>query len=856
MFNFTIPGFLQPKVVAPILPYLPTEKMVAQMLDQPMVLDLSVPREVSAPIITALTDFLNKAEEVYRQHAARLDDAHQILSHATDLRFGSIEKIACKLLEVSDTNLPEHKLYAVRRALLRADVGFGTDRKSHRSTGMYQIRSQEQVQLIATAQRWLRNYQEWKIVNAAQNLSSVDIEHLPSRQDMKGVDVVQGFIEKCRKFIPLSRESRATTTGGCLGPTKDRCPLTSRYGATRKEFRAEFNEQERVLIRFVEFWCLQNLFTFSEGLLALAPQVIRDTGLYDDFAVDKACAYMFLMEIGVLEPFANRVLFDVNLLLPSSQHSRPLEQLASSLSKVSKHDADLPDSMADLRHDFKALTVFCIDSADAKEIDDGISVERISGLTSEFWVHIHIANPTAFVKRDSVFAKMAAHLTESFYSPERVYPMLPSWMSQEVFSLAPNRPTLTFSAKLNQQADVLDYKIQPGFIRNVVTLAYSDLPMLLGESPKDISNTRMVVGGDPPRRYNRKIPELSPSQVQDLKLIQSLSLARYKYRRAHGGVYYQPCNAEVSVFHKEGDFGLPPIYPRRKHALFTSGDPVIEIHPEPYKNWFDASGGSNSDHLVREMMILAGEVAGRFAEDRDVPIIYRGMQPNPYGKRTAKQYEQDVVQPAVEKYGIIPLHIGQQLVVHYGRSAISTDPIKHPLMGLNHYSKISSPLRRYGDMITHWQIEATLREEARIDGNKASFNNTNLAFSKAQIGAMISSLQPRERLIMRAKQTCKLHWITQFYFRAHNFNELELPRRFNIVIDTHQPNHTGTTMGRFTYGISLDNGVRVSIQPHKQREFWDTVKVGDVWEVELAEVRPYLVMIDVFPLRLVKREMD
>jgi hypothetical protein len=854
LFHYTIPGFLDPKVVAPIMPYLPSDELVAKMLDQAMVFDASVPREVSAPIITALTNFINKAEEVYRQNAARLDDAHKILSHHTDLRFGAIDKIAQKLLGFSD--LPEHGLYAVRRALLRADIGFGTDRKSHRTTGMFQIRSQDQVKLIATVQQWLRNYQEWKIVEAAQKQLSPATQPVPSKLDLKGVLIIQGFIQKCKTFIPLSRESRATTHGGCLGPTKDRFPLTSKLGVTRKEFRAEFDEPERLIIRFLEFWCVQNLFTYSEALLALAPQVIRDTGLYDDFAVDKACAYMFLMEIGVLEPFANRILFDVNLLLPSSQHSKPLEQLATSLSKRSKDDTKLPDSMADLRHDFKDLTVFCIDSVDAKEIDDGISVERIAGSSSEFWVHIHIANPTAFVKRDSVFAKMAAHLTESFYSPEKIYPMLPSWMSRDAFSLAPNRPTLTFSAKVNQQSDILDYKIQPGFIRKVVKLAYSDLPVILGEHVKPRSDTRLVVGGDPPRNSNRQMPELSPSQVQDIKLIQSLSLARYKYRRAHGGVYYQPTNADVSVFHKEGEFGLPPVYPRRKHTLFTNGDPVIEIHPEPYKNWFDASGGSNSDHVVREMMILAGEVAGRFAADRDIPIIYRGMQSNPYSTRTAKQYERDVVQPAVEKFGSIPLQIGQQLVVHYGRSAISTEPIKHTLMGLNQYSKITSPLRRYGDMITHWQIEATLREEARVDGNKANFNPANLAFSKPQVSIMIGSLQPRERLIMRAKQTCKQHWITQFYFRAYDFGELDLPRRFNIVIDMHQPNHTGTMMGRFTYGISLDNGVRVSIQPLVKTEFWDTVKVGDVWEVEVRDIVPYLTHIDVYPLRLVKREME
>jgi hypothetical protein len=843
---------MDPKVVEPILPYLPTEDVAKQLLDQAMVLDVSAPREISAPIVSALKDFANKAQEVYRQHAARLDDAHKILSHTTDLRFGSIEKIAHKLLEARD--LPEPALYAVRRALLRANIGFGTDKRSHRTTGMFQIRSQEQVRLISTVQQWLRNYQEWKVLTATNQSPSA---RPPSDVNLRGVDIIRGFIAKCKECIPKSREEREPTEGGCVGPTKARFALTSQGGALRRETRTEFTEQERLIIKFIEFWCLQNLFTFNEALLALAPLVVRDTGLYGDYTVGRATAFMFLMEIGVLEPFINRVLFDVNLLLPSSQHSRPLEQLATSLAKLNKHDTHLPDTMADLRHDFKDLPVFCIDSIDAQEIDDGISVERIEGSSSEFWIHVHIANPTAFVKRDSVFAKMAAHLTESFYSPERIYPMLPDWMSRELFSLAKDRPTLTFSAKLNHDADIMDYKIQPGFIRNVIRLAYSDLPTILGETAKADLNTRMVVGGVPPQKAHRDVPKLSPSQIEDIKLIQSLSLARYNFRRARGGVYYQPTNVDVNVFHKESEFGLPPSFPRRKNASFTRGDPVIEIHSEPYKNWFDARGRSKSDHVVREMMMLAGDVAGRFAADRDVPIIYRGMQQNPYLSRTAKDYERDVVQPAVEKYGIIPIDVGQQLVIRYGHSLINTEPVKHPLMGLDSYSKITSPLRRYGDMITHWQIESTLREEARVNGVKRDFDSANLAFSKSQVATMIRSLQPRERLIMRAKQSCKQHWITQFYFRAHTFNEVDTPKRFNIVIDMHQPDHSSTVIeGRFTYGTCVDNGVRVSVLPGVGEYFSKTVRVGDVWEVEVKEIIPYMAHIDVSPLRLVKREMQ
>jgi exoribonuclease II len=101
--------------------------------------------------------------------------------------------------------------------------------------------------------------------------------------------------------------------------------------------------------------------------------------------------------------------------------------------------------------------------------------------------------------------------------------------------------------------------------------------------------------------------------------------------------------------------------------------------------------------LVAEMMILAGEVAAKYGQDHALPLPYRG-QPQPE-------------LPPEEELILIPVGPARSCAIRrcMPRSEMATTPSRHAGLGLNTYSQVTSPIRRYTDLISHFQIKAHLR---------------------------------------------------------------------------------------------------------------------------------------------------
>jgi len=844
-----IPSFVDPALVAPIIPYLPADEVQDEMLNQSHAFDVSVPREVSAPLISALKGFWDESQAAFREHASTLDNAHDILAHATDLRFGSLGKIASKLIGKREEDLTPAALYAVRTALISNTAGFTFDRRSHFDTQVYQIRSHDQVKTITKVREWMRDFQDASAGHYVQDTS--DECGVSSPKASKGAAIIRSFISKAQTLIDKSRERRPLTNCGVIGPSLKKFPLSSPHGSIYKKPFAKFDDNEKLVIKFFEAWSMHNVFVRDRSMSALPPILLRATGKYDDLEfLDRQVGYVFLQEIGVLEPFSNKVLYDVNLLLPSSQHSRPLEQLASTLNRIRPTEIKLPDRMADLRHDWKSLNVFCIDKGDAAEIDDGISIERIPGSSTQHWVHVHIANPTAFIANDSIFSRMAAHLTETFYSPEKNYYLLPHWMSVNLFSLQPNRPCLTFSARLNIDGEILETKVQPAIVRKVHSMSYEEIDMYLRKDYRRTGET-LVVGGEVEPDPERPLPKLSKEELDDLKLLQKVAYTRFRHRLSKGSLFFSSADPEIEVFYKKGVKGLPEQYPHRVVGHYYMGDPIIKVKTVPFTNWFGdfSSGGKSiSDAIVRESMLLACEISAKWASQRNVPLMYRGIVDDvTYGDRG--KFEREVLRPAMDEYGSPPMWAGLEYTSYLGVAITKTKPIPHVALGLHQYTKTTSPLRRYGDMIAHWQIEATIRQEAHLGrslvGQKEHL--PALPFSEGQLSTIINRLVPRERLIVRSKMTSLSFWYAMFAYRAVICNELPLKKIFNIIIVS-IPKYNKI---HWCSGLHMEYGFRVHIEKDKYPE---EPKLGDVWEYELQDVNVYNRVILGRLLRLVSRK--
>ncbi len=840
---FTVPEFVEAAKVDELLPYLPTGPLTEEELDRAHMLDLSVPRNVGSGMVKKLNGFWHAAEAFYRQHASVLDNAHRILAHPSDLRFATLDKIARKLIG-TPAPLPQSALYAVHKALGHSGLGFNIDHRSHRVTSVFQILSQDQVELVEEVKQWIREYQNHLASKAGPHAAG---RHA-SKEDRRTIGTIhiENFIKKARRLVRKSREIRSPSPSGSLGPSVLQPTGNRGHHLPQAIFAAPFTDADKRIIKFMESWCVSKKFMVHTELQALPPIILRGVGEYEGFNLDVGLGFMFLQEIGVFLPYENRITWDEHLLLPLSDHSKPLAKMADYLnSDKLLEDLKLPDTMADLRKDWKDLDAYCIDTLSARELDDAISVETIANEPDRYWVHVHVAHPSAFFGKQHMLAKMAAHMTETIYFPETSYTMLPETLTQSYFSLAPNRPVLTFSAKMTGKGQILDTKIQAGTLRKATRLTPTNIRQLLGFSTARSPMPRLRVGGgaspaDEPEQAS--LPPLSPKQEADLKTLFALATARHKVR-SEATMFFPKVEPDVSV-HGAPDTRLPRLMPSRDVARFMTGDPIITIEGHENRSPFHREAHP-ADLLVPELMMLAGEIAGRWCAKRNIPAIFRGTIVNPEGL-DEDTFQREVLGPCVNAEGTPSLADALRYLRLYARGTPSTTPIRHDYVGVECYIKATSPLRRYGDMLLHWQLDAALREEARTGESLVNSKRDDyLSFSRTELEIILNRLQSRERLIFRAKNIARKFWVSQLFLRAFHFHEAALPETYKILIHSALDRETLVGASEY-YGIDFS-------MYDPQRCGLPAAAIGDWWEVKLDRVMTFTPGLNVVPVRLISR---
>ena len=145
---------------------------------------------------------------------------------------------------------------------------------------------------------------------------------------------------------------------------------------------------------------------------------------------------------------------------------------------VEKAANKIPDAITDeeiaAREDFRQVTTFTIDPKDAKDFDDALSIRRLSNGNWE--VGVHIADVSYYVKPGSIIDKEAESRGTSVYPVDRVVPMLPERLCNEICSLRPDEDKLTFSCvfELNGNAEVQKSHIARTVIRSNRRFAYEE----------------------------------------------------------------------------------------------------------------------------------------------------------------------------------------------------------------------------------------------------------------------------------------------------------------------------------------------------------------------------------------------
>ncbi|TFZ41204.1 ribonuclease R [Soehngenia longivitae] len=158
--------------------------------------------------------------------------------------------------------------------------------------------------------------------------------------------------------------------------------------------------------------------------------------------------------------------------------------------KEAKRVAKIEPDDKDNRVDYRNLTVFTIDGKDAKDFDDAVSIEMLDKDT--FLLGVHIADVSHYVRPKMQLDKEALLRGNSVYLLDRVIPMLPEELSNEICSLNPDTDRLTLSVMMNvdRSGKVIDHKIYKSIIKSKARLVYDDVSDLLegveSDYPKEL----------------------------------------------------------------------------------------------------------------------------------------------------------------------------------------------------------------------------------------------------------------------------------------------------------------------------------------------------------------------------------
>ncbi|KAL4948245.1 hypothetical protein BDW69DRAFT_176870 [Aspergillus filifer] len=782
--DFVVKGFVPPEAVAPLIPYFP-DALAQLQNDLQTNIEGGIPREVGADLIRLMDEFSSQAHELNRVNATRFDHIYDVVADDHELLHLTMEELACKALEIEPDQINDAIRFAVHRAVRRFPFLMDSDRSSP-FTDHYIVYPRPIATILDTVMTWYREHSRF-LVRAAGGKGLKEI----------GIHPFQKFIAKAQQVIRQSRQIRSPTIMGNVGPSS---PLSAGQIQTYQETpSADFDENDKIIIRFLQLWCTQPFRMTSHALQSAGSHILRATRMYAGLELNSQAVSIFLQELGVFTPWENLRILDHDIALPGhglGGDEKWNEVLQACNDMVTTKPVD---KMQTIRRDWGNLPVYCIDAVDAQEIDDGVSLERIHGSDDTFWIRVHIANPSAFIDSNHTAMEYAASRLHTLYVPERTYPMLPKSLTQEHFSLGPGRPSLTFSAKMNLKGEVLETEVCNGTVQNVVYITHDKLRSVFGVESSTMKP--LVVGGKSKGPSRAGIRDVLTSEEEDtFHTLRKLMLA-FRDQRLKNGAIEWPHGKNVAVSVNFGDIPSEPSDFTSVTGRHIKGDPVIKLH----QHHFDPHEvlDITKNDLVSLLMNLACWVSGKWCAERNIPAVFDGTYYHPeYPKLTNEN---------ISEYG------GEGFLSIGPPKGVSTSrPIPHVPLGLDAYVKATSPLRRYTDLIAHYQIEAALRFEhehnRRINASSEP-DASVLPFTHESVEEYISRSRWKRTRLQNIDRGSKQYWACMLLFRAFYFAECELPETFECLLHKSysQTVLAGATHDNGYMGVINSLGVRCSI---------------------------------------------
>ncbi|KAI8632345.1 mitochondrial protein cyt-4 [Xylariaceae sp. FL1651] len=820
---FVVNNFATADELEPVVAALPSTDISIETLNMLQDLGEGPSRSAAAVLLRKVLKFVKDSEAVYQANAGTLDASSSFIGDPVKHRYLTLHEIADLLLpeaDKQDGKFSTHSLYAVHRALLQDEVFFRPLRHTgHKRSYLFEVSPLSEVRIVQTIENLVRDY--------------LDKEGKPGSTRLKGASPIGSFAKIAQKIIDESRKNREWSHSGIIGPS-----------STAANIRVEWSATDLEILQFIELWASYQKFPQYSRLHTLGSALLRAVGRYQEaHGYLPATGWTFLQEVGWIPPWEIPARYSVRL--PGVEIKRGGGYVRPFLGLLDRHLKR--DTLSSIRQPLDGVTAYCIDDISAREIDDAVSLERTLN-PEEYWIHVHVADPASSFGADTPVAKYAELIPEAIYLPGHLEPMLPENLIHDRFSLAPNRPCLTFSALVKTDGTVLKEKIAANLLRDVVYMTYEDAASVTGEIQNDpyAESTEWDLGttqNEKASTLNRKMSrpvDLREDQKNDLVILSNLGKAIQAGRLEKGATPFFQTRPITTV-----DFDNV----RRKESkdfIATSGDPLIHVQ---------YSKRSGTD-LVENAMKLANEVAARWCHERGIPIPYRTQ---PHALRNAalvQQYARDVLNPLLNS-GVRPSEsVWRHMRTLLGSDEVSTTPGPHFTLGVDMYTKATSPLRRFGDLIVHWQIEAALLEEKRLGhslaGDKRATKKSDdlafLPFTRDRLDRMLPMLRLREkqaRFLTNVDGTDQ--WILQALVRAWRFKEAPLPETFKMTVwHTAQPR----IWGRLDW---FERPAILKFDALNDIVKGTDVRIGDVIEVRLTDVNVHSKQILVEAVRILEK---
>ena len=347
--------------------------------------------------------------------------------------------------------------------------------------------------------------------------------------------------------------------------------------------------------------------------------------------------------------------------------------------------SNVPDeiSEADLegRRDLRNEVIVTIDGADAKDLDDAVTVKKNADGT--YKLGVHIADVSYYVTKDSVIDQEAYDRATSVYLTDRVIPMIPHRLSNGICSLNPKVDRLTLSCEMiiDATGHVVSHEIFQSVIKTTERMTYSDVYKLLEHRDE---NPELV------ERYEALIPMFE-------EMAELAEILREK-RTARGAIDFDFKESKVIV----NEEGWPTDIELRERTV--------------------------SERLIEEFMLVANETVAEHFHWMELPFIYRIHEdPKPeklqrffefvtnFGlviKGTGNSIHPKALQEILKSIEGLPEEtvISTMLLRSMQQAKYYPESLGHFGLSTDYYTHFTSPIRRYPDLIVHRLIRTYLIE--------------------------------------------------------------------------------------------------------------------------------------------------